>query len=343
MFFRAHKYLLVAFFVFSIISCSSGKYVKYSKTGFSMSTYLTITLFSDNKKEAEKILTGAFDLAERLSEKVDRRNEKGIIYKLNKEKTLVIEDDFTLNLIKLALKNSEFTNGAFDPALGNIIKIWGIEDGNTKIPTKRDIDKTLLSCGVKNILINGRKVTLKNNIQLDLGGIAKEVIMLSIDEYIGSKKIGDYLINAGGDISARGLFEGKRKWKVAIQDPFDANKYLGYIEASGYSIITSGDYQRYFTGSDGKRYHHIIDPKTGAPADNGLHSVTVITKNPKSDDLLTTTGHFVMGGKKGLEFAENNGLYTIFISGSKEKPEINYSKGILAEKDKDGYWKYSLK
>ena len=103
--------------------------------------------------------------------------------------------------------------------------------------------------------------------------------MLEMDDYIKSQNIKDYLINGGGDIIVRGLYQGKRLWKIAIQSPFDNDSLIGYIDATNSSIVTSGDYERFFIGADGKRYHHIIDPKTGYPADNNLHSLTLITKN----------------------------------------------------------------
>jgi len=323
------RFLIFLFFTLSTLSC----YTKYSKTDFSMSTYVTIIIFSDNKKNAEKILSECFSLIENLSKQVDRRIETSPIFLLNKKKELTIDDPFVLKTIKLALYSSEFTNGAFDSSIGNIIKLWGIEDGNTKIPSKDTIIKTLKECGYKNVILEGNKIILKNNVSLDLGGIAKETIMLEVADYLKSKNITDYLINGGGDIIVRGLYQGKRLWKIAIQNPFDNDSFIGYLDATNCSIVTSGDYERFFIGNDGKRYHHIIDPATGYPSDTGLHSVTVITKNPLKDDNLSTAGYFVMGALKGLKFTNEHKISAIFISGNKEIPEIGYTNNIQAIKE----------
>ena len=309
-------------------------YNKYSKTGFSMSTSVTVTLFSNDSKKADKILSECFVIANDLEKKVNRR-EEGAVFELNQNKELIINDDFVYKMINQAIYTSKFTGGAFDPALGNIIKLWGIEDGNTTVPSKNEILKTMKECGYKNVDIIGNKIILKNNVTLDLGGIAKEIIMLEINDYIKSQGIKDYLINGGGDIIVRGLYQGKRLWRIAIQNPFDNDSLIGFLDATNSSIVTSGDYQRFFIGIDGKRYHHIIDPKTGYPADNNLHSVTVITKDPKKSDILSTAGFFVMGPVNGLKFTNEHKISTIFISGDKDNPIINCTDNIKAEKQND--------
>ncbi|MCK4798037.1 MAG: FAD:protein FMN transferase [Spirochaetes bacterium] len=329
---------LLALLILMITDCKGIKYKEYKKTTYSMGTVLTIIIFSESKKKAKYILKECFKLADDLEKKVSCKIENSTITNLNKKKNMLINDDFVYNLIVESINYSKKTNGAFDPSLYHLIDIWGFETGSSNIPNVEQIKKTILKCGYSNIVINDKKITLKNNISLDLGGIAKGKIIGEIAKFIKKQGIKNFLINGGGDIVINGTYQNKRLWKIAIIDPFDNNNFLGILELADCSIVTSGDYERNFIGNDEKLYHHIIDPKTGYPTKNGVHSVTVISKDPVKADVFATA-LFVMGKDVGLGFAKKNKyIDAIFVMGNKKDKQIFSTDNIIVnKKDNGGY------
>lgn len=341
-----NRVFIITLLILLFISCTnSEEYKKYTKTTYAMGTTLEIIIFSKDKKIAERIIDESIKLAENLEKKVSCKIDDSPISILNKKKELLIKDDFIFNLIKESYYFASITNGTFDPSLYNLTKLWGFEEDKNIVPDKESIKKTLLTCGYKNIIIDEKvkKVTLRNNVSIDLGGIAKGRIVDEIVNFIKSNNIKDFIVNAGGDLYACGLFQGKRKWKIAIADPFTKNDIIGLIDVTDIAVVTSGDYERFFVGEDGNIYHHILNPFTGYPANNGIHSVTVIAKDTISADSLSTA-FFVMGKENTLEFVKNNKeLWVILISGTKDKPEIDFSQNISSIKETTNRWIFELR
>jgi thiamine biosynthesis lipoprotein len=307
-----------------------------------MGTFLEITLFSNNKKEAIKIINECYELADDLEKKASNKIIGSIVSNLNKNKELKIEDEFVSNLIKESLELAELSEGTFDPSLYNLTDLWGFEKGNNKVPQKDDIIQALTNSGYKNVLIKDDIVKLINNVSIDLGGIAKGKIIGKLSDYLLENGINDYIINGGGDLVVEGRYEGKRLWNIAIINPFHKENLIGVISLSDKSIVTSGDYERFFLGNDGTCYHHIIDPKTGYPADNGIHSVTLITEDPAKADALATAV-FVMGIESGLKFVNSiDDLEAIIVAGTEKNMEISTSNKIIVEKKDDGMYKFVL-
>lgn len=335
--------LLIILILFISLNCGSRSYKKYSKQSYSMGSVLEVTLFSNDRKTSQKILDDCFKLAEVLENKISCKNGNSIISILNNKKELEINDEFVLNTLIDSVKLSKLTNGSFDPSLYHIIDLWGFETGNYRLPEDDDIKNELKRTGFNNIVIEKNIVKFKNNISLDLGALGQGKIIGEISKLLDKNGIKDYLINGSGDIIIKGKYEGKRLWRVAIADPFIKNELIGVIELTDCSIITSGDYERNFVGTDGKLYHHIFDPKTGYPADNGVHSVTIITDESGKADALATA-LFVMGEQKGLDFAKiNKGIEIIYISGNKDNVKISNTDNIAKIKKSKNFWEFFYK
>jgi thiamine biosynthesis lipoprotein len=319
------------------------EYNKYVKSCFAMGTDLTIIIFTSNAKKADEILSKCEKIANELENKVSCKLSSSIISLLNRKKRLIIKDDFVYELITEAYNLSKITNGAFDPSLFNLTDIWGFDKGNKKVPDKKLINEILLKCGIDNVEIRGREVFLKNGVSLDLGAIAKGKIVSEIGKYLDKEGLIDYLINGGGDILAKGFYGNKRKWKIAIANPYNKSNYIGFIELSNMSIVTSGDYERCFY-EKGKLYHHILDPKTGFPAENDVHSVTVITDDTAKADAFATA-LFVLGKDIGLAYANKfNDIAAIFVVGDKKKSKVYVTDNItMQENDGIYYFKVAKK
>ncbi|MCD7956196.1 MAG: FAD:protein FMN transferase [Lachnospiraceae bacterium] len=178
-------------------------------------------------------------------------------------------------------------------------------EGSSLIPSSEEIEEALSHINYQNVLVNGTTVTLSDpKAEIDLGGIAKGYIADRLEEYLLSCNIESALINLGGNVQTVGTKPDGSVWKIGIQEPFGGSyDIIAVIECSGESVVTSGTYERYFE-VDGKIYHHILDPKTGYPTDNGLTSVTILADSSTQCDALSTTC-FVLGLEEGLELIES--------------------------------------
>lgn len=318
--------ILLFFVVFSAVSMK-----KYTRIDFVMGTVLNIQFFS-NKKNAAQILDKVFDIAVEYDKVYSSKQTYGEIYRLN-------QTGFTDNPdIYAMLTEADFynraTGGVFDYTLFPLIQLWNIENASSP-PHSEDIANTLKKCGTDKIRFENGKVILSENAAVDVGGIAKGKILQLISDYLKSQGVDDFIINGGGDIVLSGLFNGRRKWNIAIKDPFSENDVIGYIQTTNITIVTSGDYERFFVAADGNRYHHILNPKTGYPAQSGISSVTVISADSVCADALSTS-LFVMGKDAGIEFVNKyENAEAIFVGEDNDCRVIAYSSGI-SEKSING-------
>jgi FAD:protein FMN transferase len=276
--------------------CSCDKTFVIKKTFFLMDTVIEITLITDNKINANKALKEIFDEMNRIDKKFNRYDESSYISKINQGKIANIDDE-TCKIINDSIEISKLTNGAFDITVAPIMDLWGFGKEEFRIPNKAEILKIRNKIGYKKIILHLNNISL-NGAQIDLGGVVKGYAVdrakLILDKY----KISDGIINAGGDVFVIGTNKG-RFWNIGIEHPRDKNKFLGVLSLKDKTIVSSGDYERFFIKNN-KRYHHIMDAKTCFPSDSGLISVTIVADNSEYADLLSTSV-FVLGEKKGLE------------------------------------------
>lgn len=219
-----------------------------------------------------------------------------------------------LKMIKTAVKYSELTNGYFDITVGPLIKLWNIGSDVERIPSDSEIKDKLTLVGYKNISIdeaNSSIKLMKEGMSIDLGGIAKGFTNDEVIKVLKKYKITGALISLGGSsIYTLGEKPDGSLWSVGIQHPRKARNegFLGIIRMNEQALATSGDYERYFI-KDEKRYHHILNPFTGYPADAGVISDTIIIDSSVPDcnmlaDILTKIT-FVSGVDKGFEIINN--------------------------------------
>lgn len=222
-------------------------------------------------------------------------------------------DDAILDLVKLAKQYSLLSNGLFNPLIGKLIQAWGFQgtEQPEAPPTQEEIDKLLADLPtVKDIEIDGGRMRGHNTqISLDLGAIAKGYAVAAGIQKLRDQGIQHALINAGGDLCGIGS-QGKRRWRIGIRSP-SAEGIMASIELDNDEcVFTSGDYERYFT-HESKRYHHIIDPRNGYPADKAA-SVTVLHSNGAVADAASTA-LFIAGPEGWQEIAATMGVNTVMM------------------------------
>ena len=219
-------------------------------------------------------------------------------------------------LLERALALSERTGGAFDPVLGQAVQLWGFTTGRYRVPGEGERRAALAAGGADKLHLSGDEAWLDSG-RADLGGIVKGYAadcLLEILEQTGADRA---ILSLGGNILTYGAKPDGSDWQVAVQDPFGTG-YAGTLRISGTAcVVTSGGYQRYFE-QDGRRYHHILDPATGAPAESGLASVTVVSASGTTADALSTA-LFVLGLEKSAAlWRESTDFEAVFIADSGE-------------------------
>ncbi len=265
-------------------------------------------------RNADAAINDVNQMLTRISKELST-NEGSYIYAVNQGAPQgVAVSDEAAQLVSDALSFAADTNGAFDPAIGALSSLWNISE-NPRVPSEDEVAAALPLVNFRDVTVDGSTVTLnKSGIQLDLGGIGKGYAAdLAVQIY---KKYGisNAILNLGGNVYVYGDKEDGSDYRIGLRDPLGSeNDYAAIIPAKNTSVVTSGVYERFFE-SGGKTYHHLLDPKTGYPADNGLLAVTVVCERSTEADALSTA-LFVMGLKDGLTYAENaQGVEAVFFT-----------------------------
>lgn len=316
--FSIHFFLLLIVYFLLLPSCTQKEKV-YRKSRILMDTLVTVNVVSDSSDKAERAIDIVFDEIAKLDSMLNFFSDKSELSIINKNAGLseVRVSQETIEVIEKAIYASEKTDGAFDATIGPEISLW---DFPNKIkPDDKTIRERLSLVNYKLIHINKERSTVyleKRGMLLDLGGIAKGYAAdraVAVLKRIGIKS---GLVSVAGDIKAFGLKPDGRAWVVGIRNPRaigNDDDIMATIELRDAAISTSGDYERYFI-VDGKRYHHILDPKTGYPADE-CQSVTVIAKDGVYTDSFST-GVFVLGPERGMAALKEMGFEGLIVDSS---------------------------
>lgn len=289
----------IAASLFFLTSCNNKKveYEPQSKSFFSMDTYMTITAYGENSERALNQAEKKVSELEKLWSVTDENSEIYAINHSNGQSVSISPE--TAELLDFSLNISEMTDGALDCTIYPILTEWGFTTSEYKIPTDEVITYLLENTGYEKINLNSNNVIILENMQVDLGAVGKGYTGDLVTEVLKENGIESALLDLGGNIQTIGTKPDGTEWKLGLRSPFDEGNFAT-LEVSDCAVITSGGYERYFVGDDGETYWHILNPKTGKPAHSGLVSVTVVGKEGRLCDALSTS-LFVMG----LEKAEN--------------------------------------
>ena len=208
------------------------------------------------------------------------------------------------DLIERAIKISELTDGAFDISYAAMDRIWHFDVSMTEMPSEDKIKQSISKVGYKNIVLNRVNSTVflaLEGMKIGFGAIGKGYAADKAKLLLMRKGVKAGIINASGDMTTWGIQPDGKDWKVAITNPFDKQKAFAVLPIKQGSVVTSGNYEK-FVVFNGKRYTHIIDPRTGYPA-SGILSVTVFAPKAELADALATS-IFVMGTETGLNRIE---------------------------------------
>ena len=312
-----------------------------SRTGFYFDTVITLTVYDEKDTAA---MENCFSLCEKYENMLSRTVEGSDIYRINHSCGQTVEvSEETAFLLEQALSYAALSGGKTDLTVAPLTVLWnfsghsgdgantGSSAGETqsRIPARDDIVQTLAHVGYEKVVLEGNRVTLTDpDTQIDLGFIAKGFIADRLKEYLIGQGVENALINLGGNVAVIGSRPDKTPYKIGIQRPFDTeNTAIAVLPVNDSSLVSSGIYERYFE-ENGKIYHHILDPATGYPTDNGLLSVTILSASSLEADALSTVC-FCLGLEEGMQLIESlPDTEAIFIT---EDYELHPSSGIHPE------------
>ncbi len=288
---------------------------------YAMDTFMTVTAYNPDEQLARSTQTEIEQHINALDALMSRQRVESETAKLNAAKGAVVTVDPKLyDVLETAVRYARETDGAYDPTTAPLSDLWQIGTDHAHVPTQAEIDTALQQVGWENIhLLGNDQVQLTNGAQIDLGGIGKGYA--ANDAAAICRTAGDtlrVLAQLGGNIIGVGQNpkSDTGEWVIGVADPDKTSEYVATVAITEESVVTSGDYERYFE-QDGKRYHHIFDPKTGYPADKGLRAVTVVDADSAKADALTTA-LFVMGLERGLEYCASHEIKAVFITEGRE-------------------------
>lgn len=273
------------------------------ETFFAMDTVITLKV-----KGEKELLSKGKEIIEEIHRNYNAYDKNSQVSKLNETGELTEGD------IKLFEKAKEFhlsTSGAFDPTVKPLTDLWDITGENPYVPDGKEIKSALEKINGENLVIED-KVYLKKDAQLDLGGIAKGFATDKTVEMLKKSGCKDFVLNLGGNIYA---YSEKKPLSVGVQEPFSQRGELLFtLKVSDSAVVSSGTYERYFE-ENGKKYHHIFDPKTGYPAETGISQVTVVGKDCTMCDAFSTA--ILVGGEElALKLKEKYDFEYIILCGT---------------------------
>lgn len=227
---------------------------------------------------------------------------------LRNNKSFIISQDF-YNVLESSKYFFDITDGAFDPTVNPLVRIWGFsKDSLKKIPTQLEINNALQMIGMENLVMHDNYSISKDNkfTTIDLSAIAKGYAVDKVSEYLYTLNYKDHMVEIGGEVKTSGFNSKNTKWRIAIESP----NIHTVLQISDISIATSGNYRNYHD-INGKRYSHIISPKTGYPIENKIISVSVLSKECLNADALATA-LMVMDIEDGIALVEKLDGYESF-------------------------------
>ena len=260
----------------------------------------TVMSFTAYGKNSEQAVDAAVKEVQRLDELLSTGNPDSEVSAINTKGSGTLSDD-TKTILTEAMEIYRETDGLFDVTIYPLMQLWGFPTQEYHVPTESELQKALTKVDASQIVIEGDQVTLGTGQQMDLGGIAKGYTSARIMEIYREYGITSGMVSLGGNVQTLGTRPDGKDWNIGIQNPDgQQGSLLAALPVENKAVITSGGYERYFE-EDGNTYIHILNPKTGYPADSGLVSVSIISENGMLADALSTS-LYLMGKEKAAEY-----------------------------------------
>lgn len=293
-----------------------------TRSGFLLDTVIRITIYD---REDNSLLDGCFDKIaeyEKIFSRTDPESELWAVNHRGAAASVEVSEPMR-ELTQKGLYYCELSGGAFDIAIAPLTELWNFKASDKAVPAKADIEAAREKCDYKTVSLSGNRITFASpDTMLDFGALAKGYIADKVKAYLVENGVGSAVINLGGNVLCVGEKPGGEAFNIGVRKPF-SDDTVRTVSAKDLSIVTSGVYERYFE-ENGALYHHILNPKTGYPYDNGLLSVTVLSESSLDGDGFSTL-LFALGLEDGMKLVDStDGIEAFFITGDET---VHYSAG----------------
>ena len=323
------SFFLAFLMILSMAGCTAGQPEEpphVSKSNFMLDTYIEITLYDWTDASTIDL---AFDEIRRLESLLSVEQTGSDLDRLAKaagEEWVEISPE-TEEVLRLSKEYAALSEGYFDVTTGPLVSLWNIHNEQGHYPSQAELEQVLPLIDSDDLLVKeGHAFLARKGMVANLGAIAKGYIADQVKELLVAQGVEHAVLNLGRNILLIGDKQEGTAFTIGIQDPNEEEGVLAdVVSATGKSIVTSGIDERYFTYK-GKKYHHILDPYTGFPADTGLASVTILSDTSAQGDALSTTC-FLLGIEKGMALVEQlDDVEALFITTEGELiPSSGYS------------------
>ncbi len=305
---RSRHILAAVLAALALTGCTSQK--PHSVHIYSMNTLMDLTAYGDNAEQALSEVSGRMNTLEQELSVTLPDSDVSRVNSAGGEPVTVCAD--AAAIISGSLEISELTGGALDITIYPVVRAWGFTTGEHRVPGSEELASLLTLTDYSRVQINGGTVTLPEGFEIDLGALAKGYAGDCAAEILHENGVDSAILNLGGNVCAIGGKPDGSPWKVAVTDPEDTSRYAGILTARDEFVVTSGKYERCFTADDGTVYHHIIDPATGMPSENGVSQVTVVGTNGMLCDALSTS-LLVMGEEAACGLWQEHGGFEMLM------------------------------
>jgi len=325
------KRVVLLFMASLMLSSAIAQDKKYDRVLKLMGSRFDISVVASSPEDGEKYLDLAIAEISRIEKLISSWDANSQTSEINRNAGIkpVKVDTELFELIQRAIQISKITEGAFDISYASMDKIWKFDGTMIEMPTEEEIKNSVQKVGFENIVLdqNMQTVFLKlPGMKIGFGAIGKGYAADKAKKLLQDNGVKAGLMNASGDLNCWGKQPDGSSWKVGITNPLNKDKLFSWFDIDNQGVVTSGNYEKYIE-FNGKRYTHIIDPRTGYPA-TGILSVTVFAPKAELADALATS-IFVMGTSVGLDFIDQlKGVECIIID---DQNKMHYSKNIQAK------------
>ena len=319
---------LSAFIFFILISVKGFSQEAFMRTLKLMGSRYEITVVVTNKEEGDRYIDMAVSEINRIEKMISSWDPNSQTSAINNNAgiTPVKVDPELFHLIERAIQISKITDGAFDISYAAMDKIWKFDGSLQEMPDDETIRKSVAKVGYKNIILNKDESTVflkLPGMKIGFGAIGKGYSADMAKDLLMKNGVVAGMINASGDLNCWGKKPDGSPWLVGITNPLNKNKVFSWFPIENSAVVTSGNYEK-FVILNGKRYTHIIDPRTGIPA-SGLTSVSIFAPKAELADALATSV-FVMGIETGIDLVNQlKGIECVIVD---DQGKIYYSENI---------------
>ena len=322
------KKTLIFIFLFMFLVSAVAQEKKYDRTLKLMGSRFDISVIATSEQDANNYIDLAIAEIERIENLISSWNGHSETSKINQNagiKPVKVSAEL-FDFINRSLQISKITEGAFDISYASMDNIWKFDGSMTKMPSAEAIKKSVEKVGYHNIVLDYNKQTVflkVKGMKIGFGAIGKGYAADMAKKLLQNRGVKAGLINASGDLNCWGKQPDGISWKVGITNPLNKNKMYSWFDLDNQAVVTSGNYEK-FVQFDEKKYSHIINPKTGYPA-NGIISATVFAPKAELADALATSV-FVIGTSVGIDMINQiKGVECIIID---DENKVHSSKGI---------------